>query len=411
MSTTIPLPPARENPALSAASAKVLRSTLPAVREHAVEITTEFYSSMFAAHPELLDVFNQGNQASGRQRLALASAVVRFAESLLDQSSSEFAPFCQRISHKHVSLGIRAEQYPLVGHYLLNAVRKVLGAAVTHEVVAAWQEAYWLLACQLIAAEARLYERSGVDSSGVWRRWRVTKRQDEAVDAVSFTFVPDDGGTVPDFLPGQYISLAVDLPGGRRQIRQYSLSQGPGRGALRVTVRRVRGTGNAPSGAVSTWLHERVDNDDVVLLGPPAGENTLVGGDDPVVLVSAGIGITPMVSMLDQIARSQPTREVVAAHADRSPQRHALRAEVAHLTGALRSFRQQTWYETGADGPARTGLLEVDAIPLPERATAYLCGPLPFMRHVRDGLLRRGLPAERIRYEVFGPGMLDEPAS
>lgn len=394
---------------LSATSANVLRSTLPVVREHATEITAEFYSSMFRSHPELLDVFNQGNQASGRQRLALASAVVAFAESLLDQDSARFAPFCDRIAHKHVSLGIRAEQYPLVGHYLLAAVRTVLGSAVTDEVVAAWQEAYWLLACQLIAAEARLCERGGVDAASPWRRWRVAKRQDEAVDTVSFTFVPDDGGAIPEFWPGQYISIAVDLPGGRRQIRQYSLSQGSGRGALRVTVRRVRADGDAPDGAVSTWLHESLHDDDIVLLGPPAGENVLADGDGPVALISAGIGITPMASMLDQIARTQPTREVVAVHADRSPQRHALRAEVAHVAGALRSFRQQTWYETGADGSAHTGRLDVDAIALPAEATVYLCGPLPFMGHVRDGLLRRGLPVERIHYEVFGPGLLDEP--
>ncbi|GGP66265.1 globin domain-containing protein [Saccharothrix coeruleofusca] len=390
---------------LSAASAEVVRVTLPVVRDHAVQITSEFYPAMFAAHPELLDLFNQGNQASGRQRVALASAVVAFAEHLLAPDAGSFDAIAERIAHKHVSLGIRAEQYPVVGRHLMAAVGKVLGDAVTPEVAAAWDEVYWLLACRLIAAEARLYQRGGIDSATVWRRWRVAKRQDEAVDAVSFTLVPDDGGEVPDFAPGQYVSVAVDLPDGHRQPRQYSLSQGPGCGSLRISVRRVRGVDGAPDGAVSNHLHDHVRTDDTLLVGPPAGENALDPGTGPVLLVSAGIGITPMAAMLDHIARSQPTRRVVVVHADRSPERHPLRAEIRRIAAGLTDVDQFTWYEEGDGG--RRGLVDVDAIPLTEDTTAYLCGPVPFMHRVRAGLLRRGLPADRVHYEVFGPGMLD----
>lgn len=394
---------------LSASSAEVVRATLPVVREHAVRITGEFYPSLFAAHPELLDVFNQGNQADGRQRVALASAVVAFAEHLLGgDPGSAGVPFdriAERIAHKHVSVGIRAEQYPIVGRHLLAAVGTVLGDAVTPEVAAAWDEVYWLLACRLIAAEARLYQRLGdLDPATPWRPWRVAKRVEEATDAVSFTVVPDDDSAVPEFLPGQYVSVAVDLPGGRRQPRQYSLSQGPRRGSLRITVRRVRGTATTPDGQVSNHLHDTVAEDDLLWLGPPAGENTLDTGTGPVLLVSAGIGITPMSAMLDDLARHQPTRRVVAAHADRCPDRHALRAECAHAAASLAEADLLTWYEDGGTGgDAFPGLLDVDALPVPEEATAYLCGPVPFMREVRAGLLRRGVPADRIRYEVFGP--------
>jgi len=394
---------------LSAASAEVVRATLPAVRDHAVEITSAFYPSLFAAHPELLDLFNEGNQAGGQQRVALASAVVAFAGHLVDRDAAGpgAAPFdavAERIAHKHVSLGIRPEQYPVVGRHLLGAVAAVLGDAVTPRVAAAWDEVYQLLARRLVDAEARLYRRGGIDPGALWRRWRVAKRRDEAVDAVSFTLVPDDGGAVPDFTPGQYVSVAVDLPGGHRQPRQYSLSQAPGGDALRITVRRVRGVGGAPDGAVSGHLHDHVHPDHVLLVGPPAGEHTLEPGTSPVLLVSAGIGITPMVSMLDHLARTQPTRHVVLVHGERSPERHPLRVEVDQLASALTHVEQRTWYERGPGG----GLVDVDAIPLPPGATAHLCGPVPFMRHVRAGLLRRGVPAARIRYEVFGPGMLDD---
>ncbi|MEV4143835.1 globin domain-containing protein [Amycolatopsis sp. NPDC049691] len=392
---------------LSPASAAVVRATLPVVRAHAVEITGEFYSSMFAAQPELLDLFNQGNQADGRQKLALAAAVAGFAEHLLAGEAVPFGQIAERIAHKHVSLGVRAEQYPIVGHHLLTAVGTVLGDAVTPEIAAAWQEVYWLLACRLIAAEARLYERGDLDPADLWRRWRVAKRLDEAVDTVSFTLVPDDGGAVPDFAPGQYVSVAVDLPGGHRQPRQYSLSQGPGRGSLRITVRRLRGRAGAPDGAVSNHLHDRVTEDDVLLLGPPAGETTLDPGDGPVLLVSAGIGITPMAAVLDHLARTQPTRRVILAHADRSPAHHALRRECAQTATGLAEADELRWYENDHDAHSRPGLMDVDALPLPPGTTAYLCGPLLFMHAIRAGLIRRGLPAEHIRYEVFGPGMLD----
>ncbi len=364
---------------------------------------------MFSAHPELLDLFNQGNQADGRQKLALAAAVVGFAESLT--AGDEAAPFelvAERIAHKHVSLGIRAEQYPVVGHHLLTAVGTVLGDAVTPEVFAAWHEVYWLLACRLIAAEARLYQRGDLDPADLWRRWRVAKRLDEAVDAVSFTMVPDDGAAVPQFAPGQYVSVAVELPDGRRQPRQYSLSHGPGRGSLRITVRRVRGHEGAPAGAVSNYLHDQVNEDDILLLGPPAGETTLDTGDGPVLLVSAGIGITPMAAMLDHLARTQPTRRIVLAHADRSPAHHALRRECAQTVSGLGDADELYWYESDHDGRSRTGRMDVDVLPLRPDTTAYLCGPLPFMQGIRAGLIRRGVPAERIRYEVFGPGMLDQ---
>lgn len=385
---------------LSAASAAVVRATLPVVRDHAAEITAEFYPSMFAAHPELLNLFNQGNQASGKQQVALAAAVVAYAQHLLD--GTPFGPIAERIAHKHVSLGVRPDQYPIVGRHLIGAVATVLGDAVTPEIAAAWEEVYWLFAVSLIAAEARLFQQAGVTPDTLWRPWRVAKRDDEAVDTVSFTLLPDDGGGVPVFEPGQYVSVAVDLPGGHRQPRQYSLSHAPGRDELRITVRRVRGVDGAPDGAVSNFLHDHVHADDTLLVGPPAGEVTLVHDDRPVVLISAGIGITPMLSMLDHLAAAQPERPVVAVHAELSADRHAHRAEYARLAGC----RQLTWYENGDEG-GHAGLLDVDAIPLPAKGIVYLCGPIAFMRDVRAGLLRRGMHPDDIRYEVFGPGMLE----
>ncbi len=168
--------------------------------------------------------------------------MVAYAAHLTGDTGMPWGPVLDRIAHKHASLGITATQYPIVGRHLLAAVGEVLGDAVTPEVAAAWDEVYWLLACELIAREARLYAGAGVPEGGpVWRDWRVTGRARESADVVSLTLAPADGGAAPGFTPGRYVSVAVDLDGGRgQQIRQYSLSGRPG--ARRVADHREAGT-------------------------------------------------------------------------------------------------------------------------------------------------------------------------
>jgi nitric oxide dioxygenase len=379
---------------LSEQSAAVVRATAGVVAEHAEAITAVFYPRMLTAHPELRRVFNAGNQANGEQSRALAASVVAYAVRLIDPEAPSFAPVLERIAHKHVSLGIRPEQYTIVGSHLIAAVAEVLGDAVTPEVAAAWDEVYWLFAVELIAAEARLYERGGIDPAHPFTAWRVTERVEETADVVSLVLAPADGRPVPAFVPGQYVTVAVDLPDGRRQPRQYTVSGRTDEG-LRITVRRVPAEGDRPAGAVSTHLHEAVGVDDVLEVSAPAGDLTLPAGDGPLVLVSAGIGITPIVAVLQDVAAHTPARPVVLAHADRAPATHALRGEVARLAGTLADACLLTWYEGAAEGAGgvRAGRMDLSDL------------PLPFMRDARATLLRRGVPTTAIRYEVFGPDL------
>ncbi|MFU8873810.1 globin domain-containing protein [Micromonospora sp. SL4-19] len=401
---------------LSESSAAVVAATLPAVQAHGEAITGRFYQRMFDAHPELLDIFNRGNQATGQQKAALAAAVAAYAEHLTGGSSGmPWGPILDRIAHKHASLGITAAQYPIVGRHLLAAVGEVLGDAVTPEVAAAWDEVYWLLACELIAREARLYTVAGVAEDGaVWRDWRVAEKARETADVVSFTLVPADGAPVSTFTPGQYVSVAVDLDGDRgQQIRQYSLSGRPGVDHWQITVKRVRGTAGAPDGMVSTHLHEQVSVGDTLRLSPPFGEVSAIGEGEPLLLVSAGIGVTPAMAALEHLAATEPERPVVLVHADRAGATHARRDELPGLQERLPNLSVRLWYEDAADGElaglkadVAGGLVDPDLIPLSPGAQVHLCGPVPFMATVRGGLLRRGVPTERIAYEVFGPGML-----
>ena len=394
---------------LSRHAEPVVRATAGVVAEHAVAITSRFYPAMFEANPELLNLFNQGNQANGDQRQALASAVVAYAGHLLDPQAPSFRPVMQRIAHKHVSLGIRPEQYTVVGHHLMGAVAEVLGDAVTPEVAQAWDEVYWLFAAQLIAEESRLYTLSGVDPGAPWRRYVVVERIDEATDTISLVFRPEDTGPVPAHLPGQYVSVVADLPDGTRQPRQYTVSTGPRDNTLQITVRRVRGTKGAPDGVVSTYLHDQVRVGDVLDLGTPSGDLVLDQGDDPLLLISAGVGITPVAAILDDLAMRGATRPVTVAHADRSAASHALFDATSGAISALGNAETHTWYErvdaAGDRRGARPGFMDLSAVQIPEVADVFMCGPLPFMRDVRASLVRRGIPATRIRYEVFGPDM------
>jgi len=394
---------------LSPESEAVVAATAGVVAEHAEQITKVFYPAMFAAHPELLRVFNRANQAIGEQPKALAASVVAFAVQLIDPHAPDFTPVMRRIAHKHVSLGIRAGEYTIVGRHLLDAVGTVLGDAVTPAVRAAWDEVYWLFATALIAEEARLYAESGTDPENPWRDYRVVERFEESDDVFSLLLAPVDG-LIPSHRTGQYVAIAVDLPDGSRQPRQYTISSGPRGDSIRVTIKRVRGVGGAPDGQVSTWLWQHAQPGTVLDVSQPAGDVVLDDEDHPLVLVSAGIGITPVAAIMEDLSRRQPARTVRLFHADRAHDTHALYSSLRRQVLAMPDARAQNWYEQDAVGaptlhPAREGFMDLGEVDLPEHASVFMCGPLPFMQAMRRTLIGRGVPADRIHYEVFGPDL------
>ncbi|HSX95894.1 MAG TPA: globin domain-containing protein [Streptomyces sp.] len=396
---------------LSAQSAPVVRATLPVVGASLTTITELFYRRMFEERPELLrDLFNRTHQATGAQREALAGSVAAFATLLVERPGERPDAVLTRIAHKHVSLGITADQYHLVGRHLLGAVAEVLGDAVTPEVGAAWDEVYWLMANALIAVEARLYAEAGVANGDVWRRMEVAERHRESPDAVSLVLRRTDGRPTVPFRPGQYVSVRAELSDGAHQIRQYSLSTAPDHKTWRITVKRERAAdGSVPDGEVSSWLHDHAEVGDLLDVSLPAGDLVLPEAGTPVFLASAGIGITPMLSMLDHLALTSSSRPVTVVHADRTPLDHVHRDEQADLVSRLSHADLHLWYENDAHRSPGThvfvGRATLDHLTLAADTTAYLCGPLPFMRLVRGELLAKGLHPSAIHYEVFGPDL------
>ncbi|MGW1640945.1 globin domain-containing protein [Streptomyces lavendulae] len=392
---------------LSEKSAATVRATLPAVGAAIGEIAELFYEKLFAAHPALLrDLFNRGNQNAGLQKQALAGSVAAFATHLLAHPDTRPDVMLNRIAHKHASLGVTREQYPVVRLHLFEAIAEVLGDAVTPEVAEAWDEVYWLMANALVAIEERLYAEQRVTAGDVWREWTVAARVEETADCTTFHLAPADGVPAPSFRPGQYVSVQVELPDGARQIRQYSLTGAPGSPVRSITVKRVHGpAAGGPDGEVSNHLHARVRTGDTLRVSAPYGDLVLRDSAAPVLLASAGIGCTPMLSMLEHLADTGHAAPVTVLHADRTPADHALRSDHRALTHKLPDASARFWYEADAEAGDATGLVDLESVPVAPGTQAYLCGPLPFMRSVRTQLIAKGVPASDIHYEVFGPDL------
>ena len=393
---------------ISASARPYIDASVPVLREHGLAITRAFYANLFAELPELTQLFNMGNQANGVQQQSLASAVFAYAANIGNPGA--LGPVVGRIAHKHASVGIRADHYPIVGRHLLGAISQVLGEAATPELLAAWEEAYTSLATVLVEAERKLYQESGM-GPGATRPMRVTALRQESADVLSIRLVPADGQPLPDFRAGQYVSVTVRLDDGHAQTRQYSLSDASGQDSLRISVKREVGAGDVPAGAVSNWLHAHVAVGSELQVSHPYGDFTPdTESNEPVVLLSAGVGITPMISALNRIATVNPQRHVLFAHAARDAAHHAHQQDLAEARKRMPNLQVISFHETvDADSSAKLGRMDVAQLPgWPRSETnVYLCGPLPFMREQWKALLAAGVPVTRLYREVFGPELLD----
>ncbi|AZY49356.1 NO-inducible flavohemoprotein [Bordetella avium] len=403
---------------LSASVRELVKSSAPVLKTQGEALTRHFYTRMLSGNPELKQVFNLGHQHNGQQQQALALAVAAYAEHIDDPSV--LAPVLERVAHKHVSLGIRPEHYAIVGRHLLASIREVLGEAASDALIEAWAAAYGQLADVLIGMESARYAASAAQPGGWtgWRGFKVVGKVVESAEITSFYLRPADGGPLPSFLPGQYLSVRLYLPElGLMQPRQYSLSDAPGKDSLRISVKREAG-GAGPAGQVSTHLHDHIEEGDVLDVAPPQGEFVLdTKATTPVVLISGGVGITPMMAMLNTVLGCQtagePARELRFVHACREKAVHAMRDAVNVAVARYANVRRHVFYERVAasdrpgvdyDYEGRIDWRRIAADVILPDADYYLCGPLPFMREQFDALSALGVPAGRIHAEAFGTG-------
>ncbi|MDO5536641.1 MAG: NO-inducible flavohemoprotein [Desulfovibrionaceae bacterium] len=386
---------------LTPAQIELVKATVPVLREHGVALTTHFYKRMLSGNPELRHIFNSAHQAGGKQQKALAAAVLAYAENI--ENLAVLLPAVRQIAVKHCTIGVRAEQYGIVGRHLLASIKEVLGDAATDELIDAWAAAYGLLADVLIKAEGEIYSQQAMADGGWsgWRPFRIASIKEECADVKSFCLTPADGGPLPSFVPGQFVSVRVFVKEiSLAQPRQYTITAMDS-AMVRITVRHV------PSGRVSGALHGMREGD-VVELSAPLGDFNPVQNDAPAVFLSAGIGITPMVSMLAAAAAGTPDKKVCFVYVCRGPESFPLRAEVEKSVAAMPGAALHVFYtRSDAAGCFKNGRLaaaDYAAVGMSADAEYYICGPVSFMAEHRQALLAYGVPAERIHMEVFGTG-------
>jgi nitric oxide dioxygenase len=395
----------------------IVKATIPALQQYGEAITTAFYKTLFEEHPELLNIFNPASQQNGGQARSLAASILAYAAHIdrLDQLGG----MVSRIAHKHASLEVQAEHYPIVGDHLLRAIRTVLGDAATPEIIEAWGAAYQQLATIMIGVEKDLYTQ-GHTQPGGWTGYQpltVVRKVRESETITSFYLASPNDSLLPSFLPGQYLAInaqVADAP--FQQIRQYSLSQiiGDGR-TYRISVKRELAPAHiaaAENGLISNHLHNDVQVGDTVLAHIPQGDFTLRQSDRPVVLLSGGVGITPAICMLHHLALHAPHRPVLFVYATLQGRHHAFREEKRVLVAANSHLRSITFYER----PSESDRLGVDynyegrisaetLVPhLPQQpAEFYYCGPLGFMNAVDSLLDSLNIPLSSRYSEAFAP--------
>ncbi|WP_079529021.1 NO-inducible flavohemoprotein [Halobacillus hunanensis] len=400
---------------LNEETVKIVKSTVPVLAEHGEAITKCFYQRMFADYPELRNIFNQTNQRAGRQPKALANAVYAAAQHIDDLSV--IMPTVMQISEKHRSLNVKPEHYPIVGEYLLLAIKEVLGDAATDDIIEAWGEAYGVIAEAFIEVEKQKYYDAAVQKGGWndYREFRIVRKVKESDVITSFYMEPVDGGELSDYKPGQYITIKAEIPGEEHtHLRQYSLSDSPGKGYYRISVKREDEIGGNPAGIVSSFLHNQIETGDVVSISAPAGDFHLnTESENPVVLVSGGVGLTPLMSMLKTSTMKQTGRDIYFIHAARNGSVHAFKEDMREVVLDYPSVKAYTIYEDPSEqdsGYDKTGYIDLEWLQenVPQQADFYYCGPEGFMKAVHHSLKAWGIPEERRNYEFFGPeGSLD----
>jgi len=381
----------------------MIAATAGVVAPKALDITKTFYKNTLKKHPGLLTYFNPAHNVpiSIHQPTALAASIVAYASNIKDLSPL-LVPggAVDAICHRHCALGIFPAQYVVVHDGVMAAVAEVLGSAVTPEIAAAWSEAVLFLAKACIDKEESLYQMAEKRNGG-WSGpidFVVTEIKEVANGIKSFSFKPPVGSILAGksfaFTPGQYLSVVVDPEGdGLTAPRHYTVTSPPGANFLQCTVKKIQ------QGKVSTYMHEKLRVGSTIKLLAPFGVFTL--GDSPdagpgtqsAVLMSAGIGVTPMVNF----HRALGDKVKLTVHVDSTPEAYAYRSFFAESKVPLLEKYTKV---SGAKRPSAQALVSETLQKAGKDNNFYLCGPEAWMEQVQNELFKQG--AKQVKCEVFG---------
>ncbi|WP_333780821.1 FAD-binding oxidoreductase [Tenacibaculum pacificus] len=273
----------------------------------------------------------------------------------------------------------------------------------------AWAEAYGDLAAIFVSKEEVVYtdKENGIGGFRGMKEFVVVDKIAENDIITSFYLKRKDGEPVPKFIAGQYISLNIEIPNtAHKHTRNYSMSDSNDKDYLRISVKKEVGN---PDGIVSNYLHSDVAVGDTLTIGMPSGEFVLKEATQPLVLISGGIGITPVLSMFKEAVKNK-NQDVIIIQCALNSDTHAFKSEIDALLGT--NSKSISIYSTplnndvfGEDYHYQGYLTKemLNDLGISNNSDFYFCGPTPFMASVLDILGDLNVNNDHINYEFFGP--------
>ncbi|CAF0894632.1 unnamed protein product [Adineta steineri] len=369
----------------------IIKSTAPILKENGKEIASIFYKRMFENHPELLDIFNQTNQKIGTQPLALANTIYFAAENI--DNLEAIMPVIKHITHKHRALTIQPEHYPIVGKYLLLAIKQFLGEKSTQDILDAWAAAYDIIANIFIDLEKKLYDELGPneEDKGFVPLYIVKKEVIAHESIVALTLERSEHGKMFNFHVGQYLTIRIKKDGNFHN-RHYSLTR-PFDGKSYSIAIQIQNM-NEIKGIVSNEIINNYNIGDTILASFPAGTFQLVENGKHHLFIGGGVGITVLSSMIHELNNQGKSNDAILIHCVQSE-------DYAAFNNELKAILPQGHYQFFCEGQRleKYNLAKV----LKSDTQVYICGSVPFMDKIESLLVECGHPSSQIHVKAFQP--------
>jgi nitric oxide dioxygenase len=369
---------------------QLLTAQAPVLKEHGRAIMTSFYASLFKNNPEYRNFFNPTNQATGKQPEAFAQTIYYFVQNL--DNLDTLKPQMSRLSSKHRAVGVKPENYPTVGKYLVQAITEALGDKNTPEATAAWQALYNTMASVFIKQEKELYDQLGSEADKGFVPFTIVKKEPIASGPTYVvTLARQDGGKVWNYNPGQYITLRIEKNGVIHN-GHYTILDPPGGNTYSVALKLGN---NTDQNIITT--EEVINNRGVnstVLVSAPAGTFGLVNDAKNNLFIAGGIGIASLIGLISTLNQQGKSSSTTVIQCVRSE-------EYAAFAGKLHNIVPQSQY---------TILTEKDPISknhlqgkLQPDTQVYVSGSEMFLALVEYALTGAGHPKSQIHVKSIEP--------
>lgn len=369
----------------------IVKSTASILKENGKIITSIFYKHMFEAHPELLNLFNQTNQHTGTQPLALGN-IVYFAAENIDRLDL-MMPQIRIISHKHRSLTVQPAHYPIVRKYLLQAISEFLGDKATPEILDAWSAAYTVIANILIDTEKNLYDELGNDESDKgFIPFTIVKKEKIARGPIySLEIKRSDGKRMINYHAGQYITLRLKIDGIYHQ-RHYGLVRPFDGKVYRIGIKQL--TDCEPKGVFTNDLIENYHEGDTIYSSLPAGCFSTVPDAKHHLFIAGGIGITVLSTMIEDLYKKGKSKSVTLIYCVPGKD-HAV-----YIDRMRFCVPQKQFHLLFQGRQVLKGLIKKVVTPATH---IYLCGAAAFMVTVQKHLVACNIPSKNVHINAFQP--------